>query len=175
LAGRRFTWHSNRIGNRIRAEHINELQAALEEDDARIDLKTDDGQFTAHVDDTDNPHSVTKAQVGLGNVPNVDATQRSNHTGTQAIGTVDGLQAALDAKAAKADAVPEGGVYGQVLTITHSGREWADPPGIVYPSLLLSPDGSFDQAGAVSPTITGDVQVMAGQYSDAWRIGAAGQ
>ncbi|MCD7918654.1 MAG: hypothetical protein LUG45_00965 [Clostridiales bacterium] len=27
--------------------------------------------FTAHTDDTDNPHSVTASQVGLGNVPNV--------------------------------------------------------------------------------------------------------
>lgn len=53
-----------------------------------------------HVEDTDNPHGVTKAQVGLSNVPNTDATDRSNHTGTQAISTVSGLQTALDGKAA---------------------------------------------------------------------------
>lgn len=50
---------------------------------------------------TDNPHSVNKAQVGLSNVPNVDATSRTNHTGTQAISTVTGLQTSLDGKTDK--------------------------------------------------------------------------
>lgn len=56
-----------------------------------------------HLADTHNPHSVTKSQVGLGSVPNVDATLRANHTGSQAIATVSGLQEALDAKADGAD------------------------------------------------------------------------
>jgi len=47
---------------------------------------------------------VTKAHVGLGNVQNVDATARANHTGSQAISTVAGLQAALDGKAAASHA-----------------------------------------------------------------------
>jgi hypothetical protein len=42
---------------------------------------------------------ISAAMVGLGNVANVDARARSSHTGTQAISTVSGLQAALDAKA----------------------------------------------------------------------------
>jgi hypothetical protein len=42
--------------------------------------------------------TLTAADVGLGNVSNVDATARANHTGSQAITTVTGLQAALDAK-----------------------------------------------------------------------------
>lgn len=45
----------------------------------------------AHANRTDNPHSVTKTQVGLSNVPNVDATQRANHTGTQPASTITGL------------------------------------------------------------------------------------
>ena len=53
-----------------------------------------------HAASTTNPHGVTKGQVGLGSVPNVDATARANHTGTQAISTVVGLQSALDGKAA---------------------------------------------------------------------------
>ena len=36
---------------------------------------------------------VTKAMVGLGNVPNVDATARANHTGTQPATTITGLAA----------------------------------------------------------------------------------
>lgn len=45
-------------------------------------------------------HTHIPGDVGLGNVPNVDATSRANHTGTQAISTVSGLQTALDGKAA---------------------------------------------------------------------------
>lgn len=41
---------------------------------------------------------LTKSTVGLGNVPDVDATLRSNHSGTQAITTVTGLTVALDSK-----------------------------------------------------------------------------
>jgi len=42
--------------------------------------------------------TVTKSDVGLGSVPNVDATARANHTGTQSISTISGLQAILDGK-----------------------------------------------------------------------------
>lgn len=34
--------------------------------------------LSAHISNTSNPHSVTKAQVGLGNVANVDTTNASN-------------------------------------------------------------------------------------------------
>lgn len=46
----------------------------------------------------DNPHNVTKAQVGLGSVPNVDATDRANHTGTQLANTISDFaaQVAID-------------------------------------------------------------------------------
>lgn len=54
---------------------------------------------------------ITAAMVGLGNVANVDARARSSHTGTQAISTVSGLQAALDAKASLSGASFTGGAY----------------------------------------------------------------
>ena len=46
----------------------------------------------------DNPHNVNKAQVGLGSVPNIDATDRVNHTGTQLASTISDFsaQVALD-------------------------------------------------------------------------------
>lgn len=44
---------------------------------------------------SDNPHGVTKAQVGLSNVPNVDATDRANHTGTQLASTISDFAAAV--------------------------------------------------------------------------------
>lgn len=99
-----------------------------------------DTAITAHTTNTSNPHSVTKTQVGLGNVDNTSdlnkpistATQtaldlkleaadiadfetslelnardtanrdRANHSGTQAISTVTGLQTALDGKSSTA-------------------------------------------------------------------------
>lgn len=39
-----------------------------------------DGKVDAHIARADNPHSVTKTQVGLGNVSNVDTTNASNIT-----------------------------------------------------------------------------------------------
>lgn len=41
-----------------------------------------------HVTDLNNPHQTTKAHVGLSNVPNVDATSRASHTGTQTATTI---------------------------------------------------------------------------------------
>lgn len=44
-----------------------------------VDYVTQD-DFTTHTGNTSNPHSVTKTQVGLSNVPNIDATNPSNIT-----------------------------------------------------------------------------------------------
>jgi len=41
-----------------------------------------------NLDDGSNPHSTTKADIGLSNVPNVDATARINHSGTQLSSTI---------------------------------------------------------------------------------------
>ena len=48
-------------------------------DDARF------GTMATHIADTANPHGVTKTQVGLGNVPNVDTSNAANITS----GTID--------------------------------------------------------------------------------------
>lgn len=56
-----------------------------------VNSKASQSALDTHAANTTNPHSVTKAQVGLGSVPNVDATARANHTGTQAAGTITGL------------------------------------------------------------------------------------
>lgn len=45
---------------------------------------------------------------------------------------------------------------------------------LVRPSLLLSPDGSFDRNGVVSPTVGTSVTVVAGQYGQAWRSPGTG-
>ncbi|GAB3955792.1 hypothetical protein GCM10028805_43980 [Spirosoma harenae] len=53
--------------------------------------------------------TLNSAAVNLGNVPNIDATQRVNHQGNQAIATISGLQMILDGK------------FEYVVTINSSG------------------------------------------------------
>jgi len=48
-----------------------------------------------NLDDGTNPHGTTKNDVSLGNVPNVDATLRSNHTGTQLASTISDFNTAV--------------------------------------------------------------------------------
>lgn len=57
--------------------------------DTEVSNNTDVAANTTHRNTvTGNPHAVTKTDVGLSNVPNVDATDRANHTGTQTLSTI---------------------------------------------------------------------------------------
>jgi hypothetical protein len=69
--------------------------------------KASSTDLSNHVNDTNNPHSVTKTQVGLSNVPNVDATARANHTGTQLASTISDFASAAKS-AAVADSISDG-------------------------------------------------------------------
>jgi hypothetical protein len=73
----------------------------------QLGSKASSTDLSNHVSDTNNPHSVTKAQVGLSNVPNVDATDRANHTGTQLASTISDFSSAAKS-AAVADAIADG-------------------------------------------------------------------
>lgn len=64
--------------------------------------------LAAHVLNMQNPHNTNALQVGLGNVPNVDATQRANHTGTQPSSTISDFSAAADARIAAQKAAVSG-------------------------------------------------------------------
>lgn len=71
---------------------IASINTRLDEAEVDIDdLEISVVSLEAHTLNTSNPHSVNKTQVGLGNVPNVNATARANHTGTQAHTTISGL------------------------------------------------------------------------------------
>ena len=48
--------------------------------DVALMTKADDLDLTAHTSNINNPHEVTKTQVGLGNVVNVDTTTTANIT-----------------------------------------------------------------------------------------------
>lgn len=67
------------------------------ESDATFEPKNADIQ--SHISSTANPHSVTKGQVGLGNVDNVSAAElrsRATHTGTQLSSTISDFNSAVD-------------------------------------------------------------------------------
>jgi len=66
-----------------------------------------------HIGDTNNPHEVNKSQIGLSNVPNVDATQRANHTGTQLASTISDFNSSVNSLLTQ----------GNNVQITYSGTE----------------------------------------------------
>lgn len=65
------------------ADAITENKSIQEALDAAIGTKADKAEFDSHTKNKNNPHGVTKAQVGLGNVPNV-STNDQTPTFTQA-------------------------------------------------------------------------------------------
>lgn len=105
----------------------------------------------SHTTDLNNPHQVTKGQVGLGNVDDVSASSlrdRSTHTGTQLASTISDFTAAVQAitiDAAKID----GGVV--------SNAEFATLDGITTGVSIQS------QINGKEPSIT------AGTSSQYWR------
>lgn len=57
--------------------------------------------IAAHADRIDNPHAVTKAQVGLEHVDDISSSyllDRTNHTGTQTASTISDFDSAADAR-----------------------------------------------------------------------------
>lgn len=101
--------------------------------------------LAAHTSDTNNPHSVTKEQIGLGNVQNVDATNASNI----AAGTVDKdrLPGTLNATAAPSFT---GTLYGGAAAnddVTIEGTSHGTK-GSAY--VFLSPSGAGVSVGCGS-------------------------
>lgn len=94
-------------------EQVQDLLQSSFEGDSNISFAYDDDQnkfkFTFnqnylnqitselndHKNSNSNPHNVTKSQVGLSNVPNVDARERSTHTGTQLANTISNFDDAV--------------------------------------------------------------------------------
>ena len=59
------------------ATAMSENQSVVEALNSAIGTKANVSDLTAHTGNTSNPHSVTKAQVGLGNVPNVSTNDQT--------------------------------------------------------------------------------------------------
>ena len=93
---------------------------------------------------------ITKAMVGLGNVPNVDATARANHTGTQTLSTIS------DAGTAASRNVPATGnagstevVLGADTRLTNARTPTAHSHG------NLTNDGKLDPSFESFPVVVG--------------------
>ena len=59
------------------ATAMSENQSVVEALNSAVGTKANVSDLTAHAGNTSNPHSVTKAQVGLGNVPNVSTNDQT--------------------------------------------------------------------------------------------------
>ncbi len=81
----------------------NSISTALNSQNTLIGAKASELELTTHVNNTNNPHNVTKAQLGLGNVSNTADTDKPLST------------AAINALALKADKTY---VDGKIATIT---------------------------------------------------------
>lgn len=99
-------WIDNAIANNLWGQPgsyiVEVVDATAELEQKRLQNEAAKKQdFDAHASSVENPHSVTKAQVGLGNVDDVSAASlrdRSTHTGTQLSSTIsDFNEAAQDA------------------------------------------------------------------------------
>jgi hypothetical protein len=74
------TWNVNVDNTTIEINGSDVLKVKDNIYDSFGSASTVQGNLTTHTSDILNPHSVTKSQVGLGNVPNVDTTNPANIT-----------------------------------------------------------------------------------------------
>ena len=110
--------------------------------------------------------TITITSTATVNSTDVALRDRSTHTGTQAITTVAGLQAALDAKAAVAAGVPAGGASGYVLVKTGAGdfaTGWATPPSATSKTLREVEVGQ--DINAALAAYEGEVRLQRGTHN----------
>lgn len=113
-------------------------------DTSALAAKANTGDLTAHTGDTSNPHSVTKAQVGLGNVDNTSDANKPVSTATASA-------LALKANTSSLAAVATSGAY-------------SDLSGAPDTSQMLTKDNLAEAMSGVwsgMPTWNGDTDVPA--------------
>ena len=107
----------------------------------QLALKASASSLSAHIADTDNPHSVTKTQVGLGNCDNTSDADKPISTATQT---------ALDAKQATMHA--GSGISFSGTTINHSNSITAGSHGSAtsIPSITYDAQGHITLASGIT-------------------------
>lgn len=107
-----------------------------------------------HTADLNNPHQVTKDQVGLSDVDNVSASSlrdRSTHTGTQLASSISDFTTAVQAVTIDAAKI-DGGVV--------SNAEFATLDGINTASTIQSQLDNKQPTGSYITSLTGDVSAF---------------
>ena len=113
-----------------------------------------DNKIDEHITDTDNPHTVTKSQVGLGNVDNVKQYSASNPP-PYPVTSVNGDTGAVNLTASDVGALPtQTGTQGQLLGFTSDNVVGAvdaptstSPFNTSYNGTLASGSGNWTSSG----------------------------
>ena len=95
---------------------------------------------------TGNPHAVTKGEVGLGNVPNTDATARANHTGTQTASTISNFDSAVAANSEVAANTTHRGLTNNPHSVTKTQVGLANVPNVDTSNAANISSGVLDNA-----------------------------
>lgn len=127
------------ITNKLLARFWNKVKVYIT---GELEEKANDGDLTAHVDDKENPHGVTKTQIGLGNVNNTaDSDKTVKHAGTADSAT----KATQDANGndiastyATKDELNSVGISIDVETFTASDSRWGSAVDGFYPLTIAT-------------------------------------
>lgn len=138
--------HANLSGllNDDHTQYFNETRGDLRYEQKNSNIQT-------HIASTSNPHSVTKAQVGLGSVDNVSAASlrdRSTHTGTQPASTISDFTTAVQGVNIAATQIGSGVV---------SNTEFETLDGINTGSTIQTQLDGKQPTGNYITALTGDV------------------
>lgn len=127
------------ITNELLARFWNKVKVYIT---GELEEKANDGDLTAHVDDKENPHGVTKAQLGLDKVNNTaDSAKTVKHAGTADSATKATQDAngnvITDTYATKQE-LASVGISIDVETFTASDSRWGSAVDGFYPLTIAT-------------------------------------
>ncbi len=148
--------HSNKsILDAISAAFTTSLKSTY--DSAAAWISTNGTNIVNHLSNTSNPHNVTKAQVGLGNVDNTSDLNKPVSTAQAAADSAVASAAALDATTKANTAETNAKAYADTLVVG-----------------LIDDRGNYDASGNVFPSSGGSGTAGAILKGDLWTINVAG-
>lgn len=148
-----FSW-GNHAGIYSLLGHSHSISDVTGLQDELNDLQ---GDIDAHANRTDNPHNVTKAQVGLSNVDNTSDMDKPVSTAQAAADTAVANAAATDATTKANAAEANAKAYADTLVVG-----------------LVDDRGNFDASGNLFPSSGGSGTAGAILKGDLWTVSVAG-